>query len=278
MPADADRPAPSRGTAALPRRRWRIARGVLRYLVSLLAFALTAAGVMAFAAIISRYQLAAPGQTRFAVQGVDVSHHQGDIDWVALAASDVQFAFIKATEGTDHRDTLFERNWSASAAAGVQRGAYHYFTFCSSGAAQAAHLTRVVPPGQAMLPTAVDVEYSGNCANPPPAAHIREQLLIMLRDLTLAYGRKPILYTTNEARVRLLRGEFSEYPLWIRNVYAPPWSLGVTQWTFWQHSDDGQRRGVRTQVDLNVFHGDLAMFRACVQRGACAPELPRTPG
>ena len=280
MPADADRsarsPAARSPSAALvPTRRQRVVRRVLRNLVSLIAFALTAAGVMAIAAIVSRYQLAAPGQTRFAVQGVDVSHHQGKIDWVALAASDVQFAFIKATEGTDHRDTMFERNWSESAAAGVQRGAYHFFTFCSSGAAQAAHLIGVVRPGQAMLPPAVDVEYSGNCANPPSVERIRDELRIMLQNLTVAYGRKPILYTTNEARVRLLRGAFGEYPLWIRNVYAPPWSLGVTDWTFWQHSDDGRRDGARTLVDLNVFYGDLASFRACVQRGTCAPELSR---
>ena len=278
MPADADRSARSLSAAGAAPLRQRIARRLLRYLVSLIAFAFTAAGVLAIAAIVSRHQLAAPGQTRFAVQGVDVSHHQGTIDWVALAASDVQFAFIKATEGTDHRDTMFERNWSQSAAAGVQRGAYHFFTFCSSGAAQAAHVLAVVRPGQAMLPPAVDVEYSGNCANPPPAERIRKELLTMLQDLTVAYGRKPILYTTNEARVRLLRGAFSEYPLWIRNVYAPPWSLGVTQWTFWQHSDDGQRDGVRTRVDLNVFYGDLASFRACLQGGECVPELPRAAG
>ena len=131
MPADADRSArslPGRGPsapgpsgAAPQTRRRRIACRLLRYLVSLLAFALTAAGVMAIAAIVSRYQLSAPDQTRFAVQGVDVSHHQGKIDWVALAASDVQFAFIKATEGTDHRDTMFERNWAGSAAATATR-------------------------------------------------------------------------------------------------------------------------------------------------------------
>ena len=273
MPADADRPAHNPLPAAGPARRWRIARRVLGRVGALLAFGLTAAGVVAIAAIVSRDQLAAPDQTRFAVQGVDVSHHQGQIDWAALARGDVQFAYIKATEGADHRDSLFARNWLASAESGVQRGAYHFFTFCSPGAAQAAHFMRVVPRGQAMLPPAVDVEYSGNCTNRPSNDRIRRELHILLRDLTVAYGRKPILYTTNEARVRLLWGAFNEYPLWIRNVYAPPWTLGVTHWTLWQHSDDGSRDGVRTQVDLNVFHGDLAMFRACAQRGECAPTL-----
>ncbi len=64
------------------------------------------------------------------VEGVDVSSHQEAIDWRALAGTGVKFAYIKASEGADFRDERFASNWRDSAAAGIKRGAYHYFTLC----------------------------------------------------------------------------------------------------------------------------------------------------
>jgi hypothetical protein len=71
------------------------------------------------------------------VIGVDVSNHQGEIDWSALAGSNVAFAYIKATEGGDFRDRRFQLNWDGAKRAGLARGAYHFFTQCRSGAEQA---------------------------------------------------------------------------------------------------------------------------------------------
>src|SRR5438128_304537 len=69
-----------------------------------------------------------PSDARYPEQGIDVSHHQGAIDWAVLPAQGVDFAYIKATEGGDHVDRLFARNWQAAADAGMKRGAYHFFT------------------------------------------------------------------------------------------------------------------------------------------------------
>src|SRR3954453_12196349 len=62
--------------------------------------------------------------------GVDVSNHQGEIDWRPVAADDMSFAYIKATEGGDFIDDRFRPNWDGAAAAGLDRGAYHFFTLC----------------------------------------------------------------------------------------------------------------------------------------------------
>ena len=78
-----------------------------------------------------------PNSTRFPVRGIDVSHHQGDIDWHIVKAAGVDFAFIKASEGGDYRDREFARNWEEAGRAGIARGAYHFFTFCTAGLDQA---------------------------------------------------------------------------------------------------------------------------------------------
>src|SRR5262245_48058079 len=89
--------------------------------------------------------------------GVDVSHHQGHIAWAKLPRQGVDFAYIKATEGGDHADSRFSINWRAAHAAGIRRGAYHFFTLCRSGREQAYHFIRHVPVDAAALAPAVDL-------------------------------------------------------------------------------------------------------------------------
>ncbi|HKN97283.1 MAG TPA: GH25 family lysozyme, partial [Pseudonocardiaceae bacterium] len=76
-----------------------------------------------------------PGAT---MPGLDVSHHQGTVNWRAVAAEGATFAYLKATEGTTFVDGQFSRNAAGSRAAGLFRGAYHFaLPDRSSGAAQA---------------------------------------------------------------------------------------------------------------------------------------------
>src|SRR3954463_8047491 len=74
----------------------------------------------------------APHPRGYPIHGIDVSRHQGEIDWNAVASSGVKFAWIKATEGGDHADVMFQANWQGAKAAGVARGAYHFVYWCRS--------------------------------------------------------------------------------------------------------------------------------------------------
>ena len=103
-----------------------------------------------------------PTETDYPVRGVDVSYYQGDIDWKVLADENIDFAFIKATEGSGHIDTKFEENWEQSGKTDLKRGAYHFFSFESRGEAQAEHFISVVPKEEGMLSPVVDIEFYGN--------------------------------------------------------------------------------------------------------------------
>jgi lysozyme len=195
-----------------------------------------------------------PGVAAFAVRGIDVSHHQGEIDWARVAEHGVHFAFIKATEGRDHLDTRFRENWQAAARSGVVRGAYHFFTFCSPGNAQADHFLAVVPPTPGVLPPVLDVEFAGNCRAWSSIEEIRADLQVMLDRLEEAWGLRPLLYITNESERRIIEGHFDRYPIWIRNVYWRP-PLDKPTWLFWQYTDEGRVDGIATPVDQNVYRG-----------------------
>ena len=91
-----------------------------------------------------------PDRTIHSLRGIDVSHHQGVVDWGRVAKSDVAFAILKATEGGDYVDETFARNLAGAQAAGLVVGAYHFFTFCRPGAEQAANFLKVVPRDRPM--------------------------------------------------------------------------------------------------------------------------------
>lgn len=225
-------------------KRWRLSR------VSVLGALLVVVALLALSLEYGRR----PAADAFAVRGIDVSHHQGEIDWVRVGAHGVNFAFIKATEGRDHQDRRFRENWDAAAVAGVVRGAYHYFTFCSPGAAQADHFLATVPPTPGVLPPVVDVEFAGNCKAWSSIDEIRAELQVMLDRLEEAWGLRPLLYLTNESERRIIHGHFDRYPIWIRNVYWRP-PADEPGWLFWQYTDEGEVDGIDTPVDQNVYRG-----------------------
>ena len=126
--------------------------------------------------------------SEYPVRGIDVSHHQGSIDWEAVARSGVAFAYIKATEGRDFIDQKFQEKWTGCAAAGVARGAYHFFAFCSSGDAQAQNFLAVIPPTPDALPPVADIEFVGNCKSYGDLDAVRDELSTFLRVVERAWG------------------------------------------------------------------------------------------
>lgn len=198
------------------------------------------------------------------VQGVDVSWHQGPIDWRTLASDDVAFAYIKATEGADHVDVRFAFNWREAAAAGLYRGAYHFFTLCQPGARQAANFIAVVPREAGALPAAVDLEHMGPCRQGSTMTDVVGEALIFMDALEAHYGVRPIIYTTREfhdAHLSELTGE----RFWIRSIGLPP-RFREDDWIIWQHHNRGHKRGVSGPIDLNAFRGDLAALARFAER------------
>lgn len=197
----------------------------------------------------------------YEVQGVDVSHYQGTIDWNRLEEQKVDFAFIKATEGSGCVDECFYENWKAAEKTGIRIGAYHFFSFDSSAEAQARLYIDTVGELTRKLVPVVDVEYYGDKErNPPKKETVAKELGELLRILEEHYGVRPIIYTTYKVWRGYIRNEFESYPLWIRNVYYPPDMDMKGRWVFWQYTDravlDGYD-GAEKYIDRNVFAGSM---------------------
>ena len=192
-----------------------------------------------------------PSERRYPYQGVDVSHYQGRIVWSKLPRQGVDFAYIKATEGADHIDRRFSINWRAAHAAGIRRGAYHFFTLCRSGQDQAAHFLRHVPTEAAALPPAVDLEFPGNCGRRPSRAKFHKELGDFLRIVEAHYGKPAVLYLTRKFDRHYRVSATFHRPLWLRSLRSEP-GFGARRWTIWQSSSSRKLAGVHGRVDWNV--------------------------
>jgi len=196
-------------------------------------------------------------------RGIDVSYHQGTINWSAVAASGVEFAFVRLSDGARFRDPRFAINWEQAKSAGVIRGAYQFFRPNQNVAQQAQMMIDAIgtyTPGD--LPPVIDVEATGNLRPAQVAAKVRQ----WVDAVESALDVKPIIYSGKYFWRDQVGGDtsFESNPLWIAQYTSlcpdipSPW----TRWTFWHHSARGTVPGIRERVDLNKFNGSRAQLLA----------------
>jgi lysozyme len=206
----------------------------------------------------------------YPVHGVDVSRFQGAIDWNRAARAGVAFAFLKATEGAEDVDPSFADNWRQTRAAGIPRGAYHFYYFCRSAADQARSFIRNVPREAGALPPVLDLEwnpFSPTCTYRPPPETVRAEAEIFLRMLTRHYGQRPIMYVPVDFFERNQMWRVSGYEFWLRSTAAhPAATYDGHPWTFWQYTGTGLAPGFQGEVDLNAFNGSVADWQAWLAR------------
>ncbi len=189
----------------------------------------------------------------YLIRGIDISHHQKEIDWPLLDQNGINFVIMKATEGGNFKDPRFKINWHKSKQTNLLRGAYHFYTFCKKALLQAQNFIQVVPKESNTLAPVVDIEFIGNCKRRPSQAQFKKQIGIYLKIIEKHYKQKVIIYTSPEVYKKYKLVQFKRNPLWLRNYERSP--VVAQHWTFWQYSNKGKIPGIKTRVDLNVFHG-----------------------
>jgi lysozyme len=194
------------------------------------------------------------GQTT--VKGVDVYHGDNGaqtIDWTAVKAAGASFAFVKATEGMNFTDASFQTNWSGLKAAGMFRGAYHFFHSNDDPAAQATFFLSVVGKLETGDMLVLDLE----SADGETQATILSRAITFMQNVESASGTKPILYTS-PAFLSSFAG-LEVYPLWVANygVSCPDVPAPWKTYTFWQSTGTGSFPPITGQVDVDTFNGTL---------------------
>ncbi|MGL5959075.1 MAG: glycoside hydrolase family 25 protein [Phocaeicola sp.] len=191
------------------------------------------------------------------IHGIDLSHHQGEIDWQQLSLTQkgpfpIRFIFLKASEGGDFSDRLFQASFDSARANGFIRGAYHFYNPKSDPVVQADFFIQSVKLQPGDLPPVLDIEVKSH-----DEEKLRKNLKIWLDRVEGYYGVKPILYTSYKYKMKYLNDSlFNSYPYWLAHYYVDSVRY-EGKWDFWQHTDVGALPGINEWVDLNVFNGSL---------------------
>jgi lysozyme len=183
--------------------------------------------------------------------GIDVSSHQGSIDWRSVATDNIRFVYIKATQGDHYVDPEFRADWTGARQSGLRTGAYHFFTFCSSGVSQAVNFLRVIPKSANWLPPAVDLETSSTCTRQPTVSEFTHQLNAFVHLVDRVTKQQLIYYVGTDLPVQYRAAIPSGARLWLYS--APDRPLEKT-WYIWQANLNARVPGVRGAVDLDVSH------------------------
>ena len=211
--------------------------------------------------------------------GIDVSSHAGTVDWEKLAMAGHTFAFVKATEGVDLKDPAFDGHWSAMKAAGIVRGAYHFYVTEDDPEEQAAFFISIVKLEPGDLVPVVDLELIGHGTKDGLA----ERFQTFVELLEAHYGQKPIIYTSSHFWDQHVWNEdlgegFGGHPLWVAEyeVDAPTLPQGWTDWHLWQWQGDAEVPGVEKGADRSRVHRDGVDLSLLVVRASGHSEAAVT--
>jgi len=207
--------------------------------------------------------------------GVDVSHYQGSINWKTVQSRHIQFAWIKATEGTSYRDPKFNSNYTNAYKAKVIRGAYHFARpDLSGGDAQAKYFAAhggAWSKDNLTLPGVLDLE--GSCYGKSQSA-MRSWISTFHKTYKDKTGRNVVVYTSkswwDKCTGKWAGMKNRNSPLWVAHwtkASKPSIPGGYGTWTVWQYSDSGQVKGISGKVDVDRFNGTRTQLLKLANNG-----------
>jgi lysozyme len=199
--------------------------------------------------------------------GIDVSRHQGTVDWDKVKEAGKVFAGIRATMGATGRDDQFARNWKEAKRVGILRMAYHYFTNNFPGTPQLDNFLNALGGDYGELRIVLDIEPRKISDNPPAYEAINNQasntneVFTWLAECEKRTGKRPAVYSnrTGLTYCTTMPDKFGQYPFWIaayNNLSAPMLYRPWTRYMAWQYSATGKVLGIAGDVDLDRW-GEL---------------------
>lgn len=188
----------------------------------------------------------------YTTKGIDISHHQGEIDWELLFDklrydTLIQFVYCKATESVTHVDTRWHENRNQLTDLGILHGAYHFFDGKNPPRDQVKHFLSHWKHRDMDLPPMLDVETEGFSDS-----DLIAKMKIWLTEVERLTGHRPIIYCSLHFFETKFKKDFKNYKFWIAAYSQEPEILEDPRVLYWQFSETGEIPGCRELVDLNV--------------------------
>ncbi len=193
-------------------------------------------------------------KSKFPVTGIDISKHNGDIDWPEVKNHGIDFVFIKATEGVSYIDPHFETNYKGAKEQSIPVSAYHFYRFNRNGNDQAKIFIKNAHLKSLDLPPVVDVEEWGNPIGNNSITDIVKEIKSFIVDVEKISLKPVIIYTNESSYKKFIKNNFPNNEIWICSFVKKGPKLD-RKWKFWQYSHKGTISGINGLVDMNTFNG-----------------------
>lgn len=196
----------------------------------------------------------APRDSTAPYDGIDISSHQGNIDWAKVGNDPyIRFVYIKATEGATYQSPHYRYNVDGAHRQGFLVGSYHYVTSTSPIRQQLRNFIMQAPRETQDLIPMLDVEERGSWTR----SELIDSVTFFAKMLEKHYGCPPMIYSTIDFYNKNLAPHFNKYPLYIgRYSSSKPIINWNGQYTVWQFSESGIIPGIDAYVDLCHFRDD----------------------
>jgi len=186
------------------------------------------------------------------IWGIDVSHHQSDIDWLSLANEKPHFMFIKASEGVNIQDNKYPTYYAEARKLGIPVGSYHFFSYKSTGKEQANNFLSVAQHSNGDLLPVLDAEFTRSI--PSDKEKVTAEILDFINAVYDKLGLYPIIYCNYRyCQTYLTEAIQKKCKLWIVDYKNKP----ECDWTLWQATNKFKLSSIKGHVDLNLFNGNI---------------------
>ena len=206
-----------------------------------------------------------PASSPTRLEGIDVSHWQGTIDWAKVRAAGKKFAYIKASEHTSFVDDKYQTNRSRAKSAGLKVGAYHFARpniGTTDAYAEADHFIETADWTSGELRPVLDLEDTGGLSSSALQTWVKA-FVQRIYDRT---GVRAVIYVSpafwsNKMGNSTWFAKNGYDVLWIAHwttassPSVPAENWGGKSWTFWQYTSDGSVPGISGRVDLDRYNG-----------------------
>ena len=191
------------------------------------------------------------------IHGIDISHYQGSVFWEAIGNnSKMAYVYLKATEGGDRIDHMYEENIHLAHRYGLKVGSYHFFRPKTPLQQQLDNFMMQCRPGDQDLIPMIDVESTGKLST----EEFCDSLLTFLEMVTKAYHQRPLVYTGTNFYNKYLLEKINEYPLMIAKYSdSEPELFDDRDIMIWQYTGKGRINGINGHVDKSRFMGRHSM-------------------
>ncbi len=184
------------------------------------------------------------------IHGIDISHHQGELSWQAIRDANIAYCYIKATEGGDYVDPMYERNLRSCQSHGILVGSYHFYRPKTDQQKQLNNfLIQCNPMVQDLVPM-IDIENAGGLR----VEEFQDSLKKFLKLFRKVYRVKPLIYSGKNFYNKYLKKQVKSYQLMIAQYNtSEPKLADKHKVLMWQYTGSGRIKGVKGDIDKSRF-------------------------